>query len=193
MHKSGPADYPTKFFKTQKDWEKWLQANHQTTPGIWIKFAKKDSGIVSTNYAEALDVALCYGWIDGQSKSIDHTYYMQKFTPRRAKSIWSQRNVGKTQELIAAGRMQPAGLAQIEAAKKDGRWDAAYGGSKAQVPPELQAALDKNPKAKAFFESLSATSRFPFYFRIQTAKRPETKQARVEAFIAMLEAGQKIK
>src|SRR5688572_9910969 len=140
---------PIMFFSSQKEWETWLASNHAKSDGIWMKFAKKASGVTSTNYAEALDVALCYGWIDGQAKSIDDTYYLQKFTPRRAKSIWSKRNVGKVAELIAAGKMKPSGLAAIEAAKADGRWEQAYDSPKnSTMPDDFQAVLDKNPKAK---------------------------------------------
>lgn len=181
------------FFKTQKEWEVWLKKNHAQSDGLWIKFAKKTSGITSTNYAEALDVALCYGWIDGQSKSLDDLYYIQKFTPRRAKSIWSKRNIGKVEELIAAGKMQPAGQAAIDAAKADGRWAQAYDSPRnSTVPDDFQAVLDKNSKAKVFFESLNKTNRYAVLWRIQTAKKPETRASRIAKLTAMLEEGKKI-
>ena len=184
---------PIMFFSSQKEWETWLASNHAKSDGIWMKFAKMASGVTSTNYAEALDVALCYGWIDGQAKSIDDTYYLQKFTPRRAKSIWSKRNVGKVAELIAAGKMKPSGLAAIEAAKADGRWEQAYDSPKnSTMPDDFQAVLDKNPKAKEFFEALNKTNRYAVLWRIQTAKKPETRASRIEKLIAMLEAGQKL-
>lgn len=187
------GEYPTKLFRTPVDWEQWLRENHDSANGVWLKIAKKDSGVASVNYDQALEAALCYGWIDGQVRGLDSTFYLQRFTPRRARSTWSKRNVGIAEQLIQAGRMRPAGLVQIEAAKQDGRWAAAYAGSKAgDVPPELQAALDEHPKAKAFFESLSKSQRFAFCFRIQTAKKPETKQAHVEKYIKMLRAGQKL-
>lgn len=184
-------DYPLIFFTTPQKWEDWLAKNHQTADGIWIKFAKKGTGIASLDYAGALDIALCYGWIDGLARGIDATYYQQKFTPRRSKSLWSKRNIDKVNKLIADGRMKPAGLAAIEEAKRNGRWDTAYEGQKnMEVPPELAAALDANPDAKAFFETLNKTNRYAFCFRVQTAMRPETKQARVEKFIAMLKKGE---
>ena len=181
------------FFVTQADWKKWLAAHYDQTEGIWLKFAKKASGVKSVNYAEALDVALCYGWIDGQGKSIDEAYYKQKFTPRRAKSIWSKRNIGKVEELIKAGKMQPAGMAAIEAAKADGRWDQAYDSPKnATVPEDFQAELDKHPNAKTFFEKLDKTNRYAVLWRIQTAKKPETRAKRIETLTAMLDRGEKI-
>src|SRR5437588_998614 len=136
-------------FETQQDWERWLKEHHPNTDGIWLKIAKKETGIPSVSYAEALDVALCYGWIDGQKASFDDTYWLQKFTPRRPKSVWSRVNRDKVTALIAAGKMRPAGLRQIEQAKADGRWDAAYASQRTiTVPDDLQQALDANPKAR---------------------------------------------
>lgn len=190
--KSKP-DYPLMFFTTSEEWEEWLSKNHQTADGVWLKFAKKDSGVTSVNYAEALDVALCYGWIDGQARSIDATYYQQKFTPRRNKSMWSKRNIDKVAKLIADGRMQAAGLAAIEDAKKNGRWDNAYDAPKnMEVPSELADALNANPDAKAFFDTLNKTNRYAFCFRVQTAMKPETKRARIEKLITMLKNGEKL-
>lgn len=185
------SDYPVMFFEKSEKWQTWLAANHTTADGVWLKFAKKGSGVESLNYAGALDVALCYGWIDGQAKSIDETYYQQKFTPRRAKSMWSKRNIDKVAVLIADSRMQPAGYAAIEEAKKNGRWDGAYDGPKnMQVPAELAAALKANPEANAFFETLNKTNRYAFCWRVATALKPETKQARVQKMIAMLKDGE---
>ncbi len=186
-------DLPVLFFKDAQQWSAWLAEHHTEQAGVWLKYAKKGSGIESLNYAGALDEALCYGWIDGQAKSIDETYYLQKFTPRRPRSLWSKRNVGKIAELTKAGRMKPSGLAEVEAAKLDGRWDQAYDGpANITVPPEFQAVLDANPTAKEFFESLNKTNRFAVLWQIQTAKRPETKQARIQKLLAMLLEGKKI-
>jgi len=185
-------DLPVLFFTDQPEWEQWL-AEHFTEPnGVWLKFAKKGSGIVSLSYDPALNVALCYGWIDGQTKSLDETYYLQKFTPRRPKSTWSKRNVGIVEQLIKEGKMQPAGQAAIDAAKADGRWDLAYdSASNMTMPKDLQVALDANPKAKAFYETLNKTNNYSILWRIQTAKRPETRAARIEELVAMLERGEK--
>ncbi len=184
------AELPVLFFEDASAWEKWLSKNNESPTGVWLKFAKKASGIVSLNYASALDEALCYGWIDGQTKSIDETYYLQKFTPRRAKSIWSKRNIGKVAELIAAGKMQPSGFAQIEAAKADGRWEQAYDSpANSTVPEDFQIALDAHPKAKAFYETLNKTNTYAFLWRIQTAKRAETRAKHIARAIEMLEVG----
>jgi uncharacterized protein YdeI (YjbR/CyaY-like superfamily) len=185
-----PTDFSIEFFASSADWEDWLKEHHEDTSGIWIKFAKKGSGITSLNYAQALDGALCYGWIDGQSKSIDDVYYLQKFTSRRPKSIWSKRNVGKVAELITAGKMQPAGQAAIDAAKADGRWDQAYDSpSNSTVPPDFQEELDRHPKAKAFYETLNKTNTYAFLWRIQTAKKAETRAKRIALSMQMLEDG----
>lgn len=184
-------DLPVLFFETDAAFETWLAAHLTQPKGIWLKFAKKSSGITSLAYAGALDVALCYGWIDGQAKSIDEVWYLQRFTPRRPKSLWSKRNIGKVAELIKAGRMQPAGQAEIDAAKKDGRWDVAYDSpANVQVPADFQAELDKHPKAKSFFETLTKTNSYAVLWRIHTAKRPETRRSRIEKYIAMLERGE---
>lgn len=180
------------FFENDAAWEKWLAAHFDRQEGVWLKFAKKDSGITSLVYAGALDVALCYGWIDGQSKSIDETWYMQKFTPRRARSTWSKRNVEKVGILVKEGRMRPPGQAAIDAAKADGRWEAAYASPKnAMVPPELEAVLQNNDKARDFFESLSRTNRYAIIWRLETAKTEKTKTARLQKIVAMLETGEK--
>lgn len=183
---------PILFFQTPKDWEDWLSKNEQSN-GVWVKFAKKASGIQSLTYAQALEPALCYGWIDGQAKTVDETYYMQKFTPRRPKSIWSKRNIGIVERLIAEGKMRPAGQAAIDAAKADGRWEQAYDSpSNMQIPEDFQALLDAHPKAKAFYDTLNKTNTFAILWRIQTAKKPETRSARIEKLVAMLERGEKI-
>jgi uncharacterized protein YdeI (YjbR/CyaY-like superfamily) len=186
-------DLPVKLFKSQDAWAKWLETNHAKSPGIWMRIAKKDGGLTSVNYAEALDVALCHGWIDGQKRPLDEASWLQRFTPRGARSMWSTINKGKAKTLIESGRMRPSGMAAIESAKADGRWDAAYGpSSTAEVPPELRAALDRSPKAKAFFETLRGANRYALIYRVHTAKKPETKAKRVADFIARLERGETI-
>jgi uncharacterized protein YdeI (YjbR/CyaY-like superfamily) len=181
---------PVIFFADDGEWEAWLSVNYGLDSGIWVKMAKKRSGIKSIAYKEALDVALCYGWIDGQSKSIDETYYIQKFVPRRKKSLWSKINIGKAERLIAAGRMKEAGFTVIEAAKADGRWDAAYESTKsAVVPLDLATFLEGKPVVKAFFESLNSANRYAVLFRLMTAKTPATREARFAKITAMLEEG----
>jgi uncharacterized protein YdeI (YjbR/CyaY-like superfamily) len=180
-------------FATWQDWESWLAEHHTNIDGVWLKIAKKETGIASVSYAEALESALCYGWIDGQKTSFDDQYWLQKFTPRRPKSMWSKVNCGKVAALIEAGRMQPAGLRQIELAKADGRWDAAYSSqSNATIPDDFQLALDNNPPAKDFFNTLNSTNRYAVLFRIQTAKKPETRAARIQKLIDMLARNEKI-
>jgi uncharacterized protein YdeI (YjbR/CyaY-like superfamily) len=187
-----PTDLPIKLFKTEAAWETWLAANGDA-PGVWLKIAKKDTGATSVSYSEALDVALCHGWIDGLKRSCDAQYFLQRFTPRKAKSLWSKLNIARVEKLVDAGRMQPAGLREVEAAKVDGRWDAAYqSASVMDVPPEFAAALAKNAKARKAFEALDRTNRYAFCWRVHTAKKPETKAARVEKFVAMLLRGEKI-
>lgn len=187
-----PADLPVMPFKDAAAFERWLEKN-ASTAGLWLKIAKKGSGIASVTYAEALDVALCHGWIDGQKKGLDESFFLQRFTPRRPRSLWSKINVGHVERLIAAGRMRAGGLREIEAAKADGRWEAAYHGARSmEVPPELVAALAKNKAAKAFFEQLDKTNRYAFCWRVQSAVKAETKAARVEKLVAMLERGEKI-
>lgn len=179
---------PIRLFEQPSDWAAWLEEHHADSSGIWLRLAKKASGSVSITYSEALDIALCYGWIDGQKKGYDETSWLQKFTPRRPKSIWSKINREKAQTLIQNGHMKPAGLRAIEQAQHDGRWDAAYDPpSQATVPSDFQAALDKNMEAKAFFASLTRTNRYAILFRIQTTKKAETRSKRIQQFIAMLE------
>ena len=180
-------------FETQQDWERWLTEHHTDTVGIWLKIAKKETGIPSVNYSEALDSALCYGWIDGQKASFDDQYWLQKFTPRRPKSIWSKVNCDKATALIAEGRMQPEGIRQVELAKADGRWESAYESqSKITIPDDFQSELDKNQKAKDFFSTLNSINRYAILFRIHSAKRPATRSARINKFIEMLSNNQKI-
>lgn len=188
-----PTDLPILPFESKKKFADWLAKNHDKSAGLWLKIAKKAAGIPTVTYAEALDVALCYGWIDGQKGSFDEQYFLQKFTPRRAKSIWSKINVGHVERLIASGEMKPAGLKAVEAAKQDGRWDVAYEGQKnISVPEDFQSALDKNKKAKAFFETLNSVNRYAILWRIQTAKKPETRAKRIRQLTDMLERGEKL-
>ena len=179
-------------FITVPDWANWLEENHSQPDGIWLMIAKKGSGKTSVTYLEALEVALCYGWIDGQVKTYDQQYYIQKFTPRRAKSLWSKLNVERAERLIKEGRMKPAGFKAIEKAKADGIWDAAYDpGSKMTVPEDFLDELSKNKEAEAFFETLDKTNLFAIGFRLQTARKPETKEKRMREIIEMLAMGKK--
>src|SRR5919199_720917 len=181
----------TRAFASAAEWEAWLRDHHESAPGVWIRFARKGAGVPSVTYLEALHAALCFGWIDGQARSVDDAWYVQRFTPRRARSIWSKRNRDFATALIEAGRMQPAGLREVERAKADGRWDAAYDApSTATVPEDLRAALDASPEAAAFFATLSSQNRYSILHRIQTAKKPETRAARIEQFVAMLARGE---
>ena len=191
--RSASADMPILSFKHAQDWATWLDKYHSTSPGVWLKLAKKASGATSVTYAEAVDVALCYGWIDGQAKSHDQASWIQKFTPRGARSIWSKINREKAQALIASGRMKPAGLQAVEAAQRDGRWDAAYDSpSRAEMPADFHAELDRNPEAKAFYASLNSANRYAILFRLQTAKKAETRARRIQDFIRMLERHEKL-
>ena len=181
------TDYPILQFADSGAWEDWLRISHDTSDGVWLKIAKKASGINSVDYAGALEAALCYGWIDGQKRALDEQFWLQKFTPRRPRSVWSKVNCERVESLIAAGRMQPAGFREIESAKADGRWEAAYHSqSTAAVPDDLQAALNANPEAKAFFATISRGNRYAILYRIQDAKRPETRARRIEQFVQML-------
>ncbi len=180
-------------FVSAQAWEAWLEEHHQDTQGIWLKIAKKESGAASVSYAEALESALCYGWIDGQKAAFDDRYWLQKFTPRSRKSKWSRVNCEKALALIAAGRMQQAGLAQVEAAQGDGRWERAYESqSKISVPQDLQRELDEHPAAMDFFEQLDSVNRYAILYRIQTAVKPETRAKRIDKFVTMLSNQEKI-
>jgi len=181
------ADLPTIEFPDRSAWERWLEANHDSSPGVWLKFAKKGTGIATVTKAEALEEAIRYGWIDGQVSSHDDTFWLQRFSPRTPRSKWSQVNRRKASELIEQGRMRPAGLAQVAAAKNDGRWDAAYAPqSNVTVPDDFQRALDANPKANEFFATLKSSARYSFLYRIYDAKRPETRARRIRDYVAML-------
>ena len=187
-----PTDLPILPFADAGAWEAWLIAN-AASKGLWLKIAKKDSGIATVTYAGALDVALCHGWIDGQKRSFDGDYFLQRFTPRRPKGLWSKINIGHAERLIAESRMRAGGQREIDAAKADGRWDAAYDGARnMEIPPELAAGLAKNKKARTFFETLDKTNRYSVCWRVQTAKKPDTRAKRVEALVAMLARGEKI-
>jgi uncharacterized protein YdeI (YjbR/CyaY-like superfamily) len=175
-------------FKTQKAWAAWLDKNHSKSSGVWLRIAKKGSEIESVSYAEGVEVALCHGWIDGQKEKYDESSWLQKFTPRGKKSIWSKINREKAQELVNKGQMKPAGLAAIENARQNGRWEAAYDSpSLASVPSDFQAELEKSPAAKVFFATLNGANRYAILFRIQTAKKAETRARRIQEFISMLE------
>ena len=180
-------------FANKKKWTEWLAKQHSKSAGVWLKLAKKDSGIASVTYDEAVESALCYGWIDGQKKGFDDKNWLQKFTPRRAKSIWSKINTEKAVRLIKNGAMKPAGLKAIEAAKIDGRWANAYESPKnISIPQDFQSALDKNKKAKDWFDMLNRTNRYVILSRILTAKKAETRAKRIRQFIEMLEKNEKI-
>jgi uncharacterized protein YdeI (YjbR/CyaY-like superfamily) len=173
-------------------WEAWLEEHHASAPEAWLRIAKKGSGLASLSIGEALDGALCFGWIDGQRRPRDETTFLQRYTPRRSRSKWSKINREKAQSLIAEGRMRPAGLAEVQRAKDDGRWDAAYDSpSRIQVPDDLQRALDAEPRAKAEFAVLDSTNRYAILYRVQDAKRPETRARRIENFVAMLARGER--
>ena len=188
-----PTDFPILPFESKKKFAAWLARQHDKSTGVWLKLAKKNTVIPSVTYEEALDVALCYGWIDGQKGSFDESYWLQKFTPRGPKSIWSKINTEKVERLIASGDMKPAGLKAIELAKQDGRWDAAYASQKnISVPQDFQSALDKNKKAKEFFATLKSSERYAFLFRIHNVKRTETRARKIQQFVEMLERHEKL-
>ncbi len=188
-----PDDKPIVEFKTKSAWTKWLEKNHDSSSGGWLRLAKKNSGLKSPSRDEALDSALCYGWIDGQSRSEGESTWLQKFTPRTKRSIWSKINREKVQRLIELGEMRPAGLAEIDRAKEDGRWDAAYDSmATITVPDDLRRELDKNRAANDFFNELDSRNRYAVLFRIHTAKRPETRARRIREFVDMLSRGEKI-
>jgi uncharacterized protein YdeI (YjbR/CyaY-like superfamily) len=191
--KSDSEDVPILLFEHPEAWATWLAKNHATSSGLWLRLAKKASGMQSLSYSEALEAALCYGWIDAQKRSESSNTWLQKFTPRSKKSIWSRINREKALALIKAGQMKPAGLKAIQRAQEDGRWDAAYDSpSRATVPADLQAALDENARAKAFFATLNGSNRYAVLFRIQTAKKAETRARRIHQFIKMLERKEKL-
>jgi uncharacterized protein YdeI (YjbR/CyaY-like superfamily) len=180
-------------FADPAGWDGWLAGQHGESPGIWLKIAKAGAPESTVTYPEALDAAICYGWIDGQKAGLDESYWLQRFTPRRPRSKWSKINRDKAEALIAQGRMCPAGLREVERAKADGRWAAAYAGQRtAEVPDDLRLALDADPAAAAFFAGLDGTNRYAILYRIQDAKRPETRARRIAKFVGMLSAGERI-
>lgn len=184
------TELPIELFSSPADWERWLEENYGSEQIIWLKIAKKSAVIATVTYDEALDIALCYGWIDGQRKSYDENYFVQRFTPRRAQSLWSKRNVAKIAGLLNAARMQPAGLAEVEAAQRDGRWQAAYDSSKDMtIPEDFLRAVQQNPQAEAFLRTLNKTSLYTIAWRLQTAKTPKTRARRFGVLPAMLEKG----
>lgn len=181
------AEQPVVFFASPAQMEAWLEEYGESSDGIWLKFAKKGSGIPSVVYADAVEVALCHGWIDGQARRLDEQHYLQRFTPRRPRSKWSRINREKAERLIAESRMRPAGLREIERAREDGRWDDAYESpTTATVPDDFQQALDADPGAREFFESLGSTKRYSFLYRIADAKRPETRARRIAEYVELL-------
>ncbi|SFD16877.1 Uncharacterized conserved protein YdeI, YjbR/CyaY-like superfamily, DUF1801 family [Chitinophaga sp. CF118] len=184
-------DIVIKYFKTPAQFETWLAKNHAASTGLYLQIYNKDSGVASLNHADALDVALCYGWIDAIAKKYDDQSYLQRFTPRRSKSIWSKRNIEHVERLIKAGRMKESGLKAIEAAKADGRWDAAYDSpANSEIPDDFLKLLKKNKSAYQFFKTLNKTNTFAITWRLQTAKKPETRERRMQVIIAMLEKGE---
>jgi uncharacterized protein YdeI (YjbR/CyaY-like superfamily) len=188
-----PGASPIRLFKSKKDWAAWLEKNHRKSTGLWLRLAKRDSRLRSVSYKEALELALCYGWIDGQKRSENEQTWLQKFLSRSSRSVWSKINREKALALIASGQMKAAGLEAIENAKKNGRWEAAYDSpSAATVPSDFQAALDANQRAMAFFRTLDRANRYAVLWRIQTAKKAETRARKIVQFIEMLEREEKI-
>jgi uncharacterized protein YdeI (YjbR/CyaY-like superfamily) len=180
-------------FASAEEWERWLEDNHDVAEGVWIKMAKKGAGIESVRHPEALESALCFGWIDGRREALDERYFLQRFTPRRPRSKWSRINREKVERLNVEGRLRPAGLAEVQRAKADGRWEAAYESPKRiAVPDDLQRELDARPKAKVSFAGLSSQNRYAILYRLQDAKKPETRARRLAKFVAMLEAGETV-
>lgn len=185
------ADPPVRRFATRAAWQRWLEQHHQTSSGVWLELARKGSGLRSVSRAEALEVALCYGWIDGQAASVDGIRYRQRFTPRRPRSKWSQINRAAVTRLHAEGRLAPAGISAMESAQRDGRWDAAYPSPRTMtVPEDLRAALRDNPRARRAFDGLDSQNRYAILYRLHDAKRPTTRQRRLATFVRMLEAGE---
>jgi uncharacterized protein YdeI (YjbR/CyaY-like superfamily) len=180
-------------FASAEEWESWLEEHHASSEGLWIMIAKRGAGIESVRYPEVLEGALCFGWIDGLRRALDETHFLQRFTPRRPRGRWSQINRDTAERLIAGGRMRPAGLTEVQRARDDGRWAAAYEGQRSiSVPEDLQRELDARPRAKAFFAELSSQNRYAILYRLQDARRPQTRAQRLARFLAMLEAGETI-
>jgi len=186
-------ELPIHLFAGPAELEAWLEENHAYSEGLWLKIAKKGAPETSVTYGEALELALCFGWIDSQKRGFDETHFLQRFTPRRPRGRWSKINREKAEALIEAGKIRPTGLAEVEAAKADGRWEAAYEGQRtAKVPPDLRRELDANPAAAEFFASLDSANRYAIVYRLDEAKKPETRERRLRKFVAMLERGEKI-
>lgn len=186
-------ELPILCFAGAAEFESWLEENHGSPDGVWLQIAKKGAPEPTVTYDEAVELALCFGWIDSQVRRFDDHYYTQRFTPRRPRGRWSRINREKAESLIKAGRMRPAGLAEVEAARADGRWEAAYEGQRsAEVPADLQRELDGNPAAAEFFAGLDSANRYSIIYRLDDAKRPETRERRLRKFVAMLERGEKI-
>lgn len=193
MSQESLFNIPVMSFASSKAWEGWLSKNHENQTGVWIKVAKKGSGIASISPPEALDECLCYGWIDGQRRSLDETYYLQKYTPRRKRSLWSKVNIEKVETLLAAGRMRAPGQAAIDAAKADGRWDAAYESQRnATVPADLQAALAQSKPAADFFATLTRAERYAVLHKLMTAPNESVRKSRLEKMIQQLATNQKV-
>ncbi len=186
-------ELPILLFAAPAELEAWLEENHDSSQGVWLKIAKKGAPEASVTYSEALELALCFGWIDSQKRAFDGTHFLQRFTPRRPRGRWSKINREKAEALVESGRMRPAGLAEVEAAEADGRWEAAYAGQRAAtVPPDLQRELDANPAAAEFFASLDSANRYAILYRLGEAKKPATRERRLRKFVAMLARGEKV-
>ena len=182
-----PSTPATHFFPDAPAWEAWLEANFQEPVGVWLKISKKGAAQPSVSYEHALDAALCFGWIDGQTKSLDEDYFLRRFTPRRKNSLWSKRNVDKVAALTEAGRIRPAGRAEVDAARADGRWARAYQSpSNLQLPEDFRTALDANKQAKQFFDALNKGQRYSFVWRIETVRRADTRQRKIAQFVELL-------
>jgi uncharacterized protein YdeI (YjbR/CyaY-like superfamily) len=189
---TSPTDLPVLSFPDQAALEAWLEAEHLTAPGLYVKIAKKGSGVPSVNWEQMVEVLLCFGWIDGRANRLDDNFYLQRVTPRRPKSVWSKKNVATVERLVAEGRMRPAGLAAAQAAQADGRWERAYGGTKdITVPDDLAAALDADPLVRKEFESLDGANRYAVLWRVHTAATPATRAKRIAAAVEMLRDGRR--
>jgi uncharacterized protein YdeI (YjbR/CyaY-like superfamily) len=187
------GELPVLTFDTQEAWRAWLDEHHASSAGAWLRIARKGAAEPTVSYEDALTEGLCFGWIDGQKRKLDETAWLQKFTPRGPRSVWSRRNRDKAEELMRSGAMRPAGLREVERAQADGRWEAAYDSPRtAEVPHDLQAEMDSHPAAKAFFETLDAANRYAILWRLQTAKKPEARERRLSKFIEMLERQEKL-
>jgi uncharacterized protein YdeI (YjbR/CyaY-like superfamily) len=188
-----PTDLPVLAFPDQAALEAWLEAEHATAPGLYVKLAKKGAGVPSVNWEQMVEVLLCFGWIDGRANRLDDRFYLQRITPRRARSVWSLKNVGTVERLIAEGRMRPAGLAAVEAAKADGRWDRAYAGpATIEVPDDLRGALAAEPAAQQAFEALDGANRYAVLWRVHTAGTPATRAKRIATLVQMLAEGRRL-